>query len=145
MAANWTGQDRLAAQAWFEANDAFFVHTYYYREGIKDQDGKPVYGTVTKYKANTNEPVLDEESQPVTFWGRTFTLVQSSFVDPQEIAFALAIWGRETERTTDPVDDAEAAIYEALSAFMGRVGTFTQGSSPRTRAEIEAYVIANTP
>lgn len=145
MAANWTGADRIAAQAWLEANEAYFIHTYYYRQGIKDQDGKPVYGTVTRYKANTNEPVLDGEGQPITFWGRTFNLVQSTFVDPEEIAFALAVWGTETGRTTDPIDDAEAAILEALGPFMARAGTYTQGVTLNTRAEIEAYVIANTP
>jgi len=145
MAANWTGQDRLAAQAWLEANEAFFIHTYYYKQGIKDVDGKPVYGTCTLYEPNSNVPVLDEESNPVTYEGRTFNLLQGSFVDPQEIAYALAIWGRETERTTDPIEDAEAAIFEALKPFMDRVGIYTQGVSQRTSQEIEAYVLANTP
>ena len=79
-----TNAHKLALRDWLQANIHKAVKTRWYREGIKDGNGKPVYGTCPKLDEN-GDPLLDEDDNPVTYYGRTFTVRKVQSFDWQEV------------------------------------------------------------
>ena len=78
-----TNADKLALRNWLQANVYKAVRTDWYREGIKDENGKPVYGDC---------PFLDADGQPTTdadgnatYYGRTFVVSTRQGFDWREV------------------------------------------------------------
>lgn len=73
-----TQAHRLALRDWLQANVHKAVKTDWYREGIKDENGKPVYGEC---------PKLDENGDPTeeTYFGRTFIVRKRQAFDWREV------------------------------------------------------------
>jgi hypothetical protein len=136
MPALWTGKQKNDAKAWLLANASFFTQSGWYREGIKDEDGKAVYGTAD---------VLDVDGAPTgeTYEGRTFTVLSHDYVDPFEVAFAITVWARENSISTDEIDDVEALLAEEIKNFLTNSGISVVGDASRPRSVVEDYVVAN--
>lgn len=134
----WGPATKNEARQWLNTHQAYFLIDGTYNEGIKQtiQVIDPIDGS----SSDKEVPVLDGETGE-----RTFNVVPYQFVDPWEITFAVTIWGRETGNPTDELEDAEALIFEDLQTFLDFNGISTIGHNTRTLAEVEAYVVANTP
>ena len=79
-----TAQQKDALKTWLQANVYKAVHIEWYREGIKDGDGKPVYGVCNKLDADGN-PVAPTADDDGTYWGRTFNVVFRPAFDWHEV------------------------------------------------------------
>jgi hypothetical protein len=157
MAELWSPATKNAARQWLNTHQAYFVHSGTTRIGIKQtiQVIDPIDGSTVDKDVpveefgfwGATEPNPDPELDPIPIetWRRSFNEIQQDFVDVEEVIFAIVIWGRETGNPTDYFDDAEAVIREDLLLFLTANNINTIGHSTRTDAEVEAYVVANTP
>lgn len=147
----WGPATKNEARQWLNTHQAYFLIDGTYNEGIKQtiQVIDPIDGSSSDKEVPVEEfgfwGATDEEGTPIETWRRSFSVVPYQFVDPWEITFAVTIWGRETGNPTDELGDAEALIFEDLQTFLDFNGISTIGHNTRTRAEVEAYVVANTP
>ncbi len=153
----WGPATKNAARQWLNIHQAYFVLSGTTRIGITQtiQVTDPIDDSSHDKEVpveefgfwGATEPNPDPELDPIPIetWRRSFNEIQQDFVDVQDLVFAVVIWGRETGNPTDELEDAEALILEDLSLFLTFNNINTAGHSTRTEAEIEAYVVANTP
>jgi hypothetical protein len=127
-----TNAHKLALRDWLQANVHKAVKTVYWREGVKDENGKPVYGPCIKYKPNSNEAetYLDEEGveQPVEYWGRTFVLRSRQTFDWQEVV--RRVWRKAVKNGYDVTPEQVANFlrqYKDNIKGWANVGVITGG------------------
>ena len=96
-----TQAHKLALRDWLQANVHKAVHTDWYREGIKDENGKPVYGECD---------VLDADGQPTgeTYYGRTFIVRTRQGFDWREVV--RRVWRKAVKNGYD-VDPEQVANF----------------------------------
>lgn len=103
-----TNAHKLALRDWLQANVHKAVRTTWYREGIKDENGKPVYGTCPVLDANA-QPTLDEEGNPATYYGRTFIVRTRQGFDWREVV--RRVWRKAKKNGYD-------ATLEQVESFL---------------------------
>ena len=132
-----TQAHKLALRDWLQANVHKAVRTYYSRRGVKDANGKPVYGECTRYEPHTNVPVLDEEGNPVTYWGRTFTLEAVNQMDWREIV--RRVWRKAVKNGYDVTPEQ---VRDFLEPYQDNIKAWALcerfGNADITDAEIDA-------
>lgn len=122
-----TAQQRTQLRDWLQANIHKAVHVEYYREGIKDENGKPVYGECTKYDMKTGQPLLDEEGNPITYYGRTFTLRSLNTINFREIVRRVYRKARKHGIDTD-LEQVRDFLLTHQDTIIGWAGTSIGGT-----------------
>lgn len=105
---------------WIQANIHKAVEADWYREGIRDDEGRPILGECTLYYPGTNQPVMrpifDDSDppqqigeEPFTYWGRTFILRSHQALDVDQLVYRT--WRKlkkhfpDTDKTPEDVRD----------------------------------------
>lgn len=176
-----TSEQRTLLRNWLQSNIHKAVHRWYYREGIKDEDGKPVYGVCTLINPRTGEPRTqrrrdwtgspdpeapdynpsygrgirdftgssDEAApdynpnygqffrDPITYWGRTFTVRSHRSFDFGEVVFRT--YRKAVKEGIDTNEDqVRTWLLNNRATLKTWAATNITGASPVTREEIEA-------
>ncbi len=132
----FTAQQKQALATWLEANIHKAVHTTYWKEGIKDEDGKAVYGDCVQYFPNSNVPVPEAE----TYWGRTFIIRSEDRLDLDEVITRVRQKAIKHGYSPDE-DDVRDLLREnaaTIKTWLAPGVTISHGNSPLSRSAVEA-------
>jgi hypothetical protein len=123
----FTAQQKQALATWLEANIHKAIHPRTHREGIKDEDGKAVYGTIF---AGTEDE----------YYGRTFIERTLQVLDIREVV--RRVRAKAIKHGFNPT---EAAVRDLLREHRATIKTWLPadtlicaGHSTLTNAEIDA-------
>lgn len=141
-----TAQQKTALRDWLEVNVHKAAFTVYYREGIKDEDGKPIYGQCVHFDEITGidrtRDVFDEDgnltgTEPDTYYGRTFT--KKSFV---QLSFDEVVRRTVQKAKKQGLDPTHEEVAEYLEQYVPQLLTWAgathTGSAYLTVDEIDA-------
>lgn len=127
-----TAQQKTALRDWLEVNVHKAAFTVYYREGIKDEDGKPVYGPCIHFDEITGEDIPGTE-----YTGRTFT--KKSFV---QLSFDEVVRRTVQKAKKQGLDPTHEEVAEYLEQYLPQLLTWAgathTGSAYLTFDEIDA-------
>lgn len=127
-----TQPQRDALIAWLQANVHKAAQTVYYREGIKDENDKPVYGPCTHFNETTGEDIVDGD-----YYGRTFNKL--SFV---QLSFDEVVRRTVQKAKKQGLDPTHVEVAEFLEQYLPQLMTWAGathvGSSYLTAEEIDA-------